>query len=134
MTDIPRPDETIPEFLVEGFETESPRTLKAIAECAEDRTKTRGVPEYVRDGFALQDDETKAASAEYARNLAAFLEAEGYDTLEAVPREAYRDPSEVSSGSIGVGDLGPERRAYRDADTASGGDSDDDGGRFFGLF
>lgn len=47
MRDIPEPDGTVPELLIEGFETELPQTLTAIAANAEDRSRTQGVPEYV---------------------------------------------------------------------------------------
>lgn len=134
MTDIPDPDDEIPEFLLDNFETESPRTLRAIAECADDRTNTRGVPKYVKDAFALQDKATIAATAEYARELAAFLEDEDYDALEAVPEEVYLDPSEVSRDR-GIGELGPERRAFKEGGASSGSDDDEDGsGGFLGLF
>jgi hypothetical protein len=92
MTDIPEPSEEVSEFLVEEFQTEPPRTLRAISEHAHDRSNISDTPEYARDAFALQDDQTKAAAAEYAEALADFLEAEGYDTLEAVPEDAYLDP------------------------------------------
>jgi len=116
MTDLPEPGEKVPDFMIENFETEPARTLKAISECAKDSTNRQGVPEYARDAFVLQDDETKAAVAEYTANLAEFLEAEGYDTLEAVPKDTYLNPGEVS-----------------DADISESEDADEDGG-ILGLF
>lgn len=116
MTDLPEPGDGVPEFLVDNFETEPARTLKAIAQCAHDSTKRQGVPEYARDAFAIQDDQTKAAVAEYAQDLGEFLEEEGYDTLEAVPKETYLNPSEVS-----------------DAEISESEDAEDDGG-ILGLF
>jgi hypothetical protein len=116
MTDLPQPEDEVPDFLIENFETEPPRTLKAINECAHDTLKRQGVPEYARDAFALQDEETRMAVARYTGALAEFLEEEGYDTLEAVPEETYLNPSEVS-----------------DADISESEDADEDGG-ILGLF
>jgi hypothetical protein len=131
MTDLPTPGEDVPEFLVEEFRTEPPRTLRAISEHARDRSKIQGTPEYVRDAFALQDDQTKRAAAEYAEELAAFLDDEEYDTLEAVPKEAYLDPGEISSGRFGFSGFGSN------ADGEGSGVSEDDeeeSSGFLGLF
>lgn len=119
MTDLPEPDEGVPDFLPEHFETEPPRTLRAIAECARDTTNRQGVPEYARDAFAIQDNETRELAGEYASDLADFLEEEGYDTLEAVPEETYLNPDDISSG---------------DADLSESEDADDDSGGILGLF
>lgn len=119
MTDLPEPDDEVPEFIIERFETEPPRTLKAISECALDPTQRQGVPEYARDAFAIQDENTRKLVSEYAQELAYFLEEEGYDTLEAVPEETYLNPSDISSG---------------DADISESDDSDEDSGGILGLF
>ena len=116
MTDLPEPDDRVPDFLPERFETEPPRTLKAISECALDTTQRQGVPEYARDAFAIQDEQTRKLVSEYAQELAYFLEEEGYDTLEAVPKETYLNPDELS-----------------DAELSESEESDEDGG-ILGLF
>lgn len=120
MTDLPEPDDEIPDFLIENFETEPPRTLNSISKCARDRSYRQGVPEYARDAFAMQDDATKEHVAEYTGTLAKFLEEEGYDTLEAVPKETYLNPDDISGSDAGISD--------------SGDSEDEDSGGILGIF
>jgi hypothetical protein len=122
MTTPPDPDDDIPDFLVENFETERPMRLRAIAAYEDNREQRSGVPQYVRNAFAVQDDAVAGAVAEYAGDLADFLESEGYDTLEEVPEPEEEPPGDTMGSAF----YNPGRSKQDD-------DDDDDGG-FLGLF
>lgn len=121
----PEPDDEVPEFIREEFETESPSKLRAIAAYEEDRGRQGGVPTYVRNAFTIQSDDVTGAVAEYATDLAAYLESEGYDSLADAP-EPESDSSEKTMGS-----------AFYNPGRSKGGsdddDDDDDGGLLGGL-
>lgn len=82
MTSEPEPDDAVPDFLVERFETEPVTNLRAISAYAADGSRRKSVPMYVRDAFTVQDEPVKQAVGKYAGVLADYLESEGYETLE----------------------------------------------------
>lgn len=123
MTDPPEPDDDIPDFLVERFETEPPMQLRAIAAYQSSRGQASGIPQDLRNAFAVQDDTVISATTEYATDLADFLESEGYETLEEVPDPAEESPDTTMGGAF----YNPGRSEQRK-------DDDDDDGGFLGLF
>lgn len=120
----PEPDDEVPDFIREEFETESPPKLRSIAAYEEDYRQQGGVPQYIRNAFTIQDETVTSAVAEYARELADYLESEGYETLADVP-----DSDEGSPGdTMGSAFYNPGRSKQGSDD-----DEDDDGGLLGGL-
>lgn len=122
MTSEPEPDDAVPDFLVEKFETEPVPNLRAISVYVTDGSRRKAVPMYVRDAFTVQDEPVKQAVGEYAGDLAGYLESEGYETLEDVPKQ------EAPGDSMGSAFYNPKRGSGKDDD-----DDDDDGGLLGGL-
>ncbi|WP_408956755.1 hypothetical protein [Natrinema sp. 74] len=83
---VPEPSDSIPDFLLEQFGDLSPELLRDVGDYARKDTYIApdGMPDSMKESFALQDDDTLAAIADYADELAVFLEERDADSLEAI--------------------------------------------------
>jgi hypothetical protein len=115
MTSPPEPANDVPDFLHENFESERSSKLRAVAAYADDSQRRSGVPQYIRNAFTIQDDDVVDATAAYAAELADYLEAEGYETLEEVPEGGGEDRPDDAMGS-----------AFSTVGRSRGDDDDDD--------
>jgi len=90
---LPTPSDAIPEFLLEQFDDLSPETLRETSDYARKDTYVTPdeMPDTMKEAFALQDEETRAAIAEYADDLAAFLAERDADSLREVTGDADDD-------------------------------------------